>query len=376
MNLDRPTTRNALRSFHLRTNGAGLLRLRTANFGRSAFTLIELLVVIAIIAVLIGLLLPAVQKVREASSRTACQNHLKQLILAVHHYENNRGVLPTAFPAQPKGAYTTLPPYFHSWSVFAQTNPFLEQTNIYNRMNLDIPTYVLPVFNISTENQFAVQQVVQLFLCPSDTIIELKGGYGVPVLGPTNYAACLGSGFPAKGSNQWGSPWDANGVFQAQKANRLGDIKDGTSHTAALSESTLGDGPEGYSGPIPASPQKVYGYLNPGTQITPSSCASASRWNVDRRRGFMWATGEIRCGSYNHYLLPNDPNFDCISNMIVPGPHNLTGYGFRAARSMHTGGVNVAMADGSVVFITNQIKQETWWALGTRAGGETIDELE
>ena len=300
---------------------------------RRAFTLIELLVVIAIIAVLVGLLLPAVQRVRESSNRTACANNLKQLALALHHYEANRGQYPSAFPAKPKGTYSSLPPYFHSWSVLAQMNSFLENEAIYNRMNLDVPTYVLPTFNISSENQFAVQQVVKIFLCPSDWITELKGGYGVPVIGPTNYAACLGSGGTTNTKSPVGSPWDADGVFQAQKGLRPADIKDGLSHTTAMSESTLGEGPESFTGPMPASPQKVYGYLNPGTVVTPAACASAGRWNVDRRRGFMWASGEIRCASYNHVLLPNDPTPDCISNMISPGPMNLTGYGFRAARS-------------------------------------------
>src|SRR5262249_22482341 len=153
-----------------------------------------LLVVIAIIAVLVGLLLPAVQKVRGAAHRVSCQNNLKQLGLALHNFQTARGAFPTAFPASPKSPYDLLPAYFHSWSVLAQVNPYLEQEAISNRMNLDVPVYVPPFFAISPDNQFAVQQVVRLFLCPSDTVSELGGGYGVPVLGPTNYAACVGSG--------------------------------------------------------------------------------------------------------------------------------------------------------------------------------------
>src|SRR5215471_8991939 len=99
---------------------------------RRGFTLIELLVVVAIIAVLIGLLLPAVQKVREAAARIQCENNLKQLGLALHNYESANGKFPAAFKGNDgsNAAYAGYPQYFFSWSALAQLNPFLEQTNI------------------------------------------------------------------------------------------------------------------------------------------------------------------------------------------------------------------------------------------------------
>jgi prepilin-type N-terminal cleavage/methylation domain-containing protein len=106
---------------------------------RRAFTLIELLVVISIIAILIGHLLPAVQKAREAASRIKCENNLKQLGLAMHNYDSAYGHLPGAFNTTVPPAYTGFPPYFFSWSALAYLNPFLEQTNIYDKMDLTQP---------------------------------------------------------------------------------------------------------------------------------------------------------------------------------------------------------------------------------------------
>jgi prepilin-type N-terminal cleavage/methylation domain-containing protein/prepilin-type processing-associated H-X9-DG protein len=343
---------------------------------RAAFTLIELLVVIAIIAVLIGLLLPAVQKVREAASRIKCANNLKQLGLALFNYESTNQRFPAAFLGNtnpslypPAEGYVD---YFFSWSVFAQMNPYLEQTAIYNKMNLVAPMYdPMNNFNISTANQFAVEQNISILLCPSDLGLPVATNsatdYGVPTMGPTNYAVCVGSG--ATPGQPLGSPLNSDGMFQGITGLRITQIADGLSNTAAISESLLGQGPENYSGntpPAPADPRYVYGYIGFGTPISSAACSAPTTWNGSQRRGFSWATGEMRCGSYNHYYLPNSPNYDCVNNDL----NTYTAFAWRGARSNHNNGVNVLLGDGSVHFITNNVDPGTWLALSTRASGD------
>lgn len=339
---------------------------------RRAFTLIELLVVIAIIAILIGLLLPAVQKVREAANRMKCQNNLKQLGLAAHNYESAMGYLPPAYRGRQIGG---APQYYDLWGTIALLTPYLEQTAVYNAIDLTQTMYQLvPPYYINS--QVAVTTFVSIFMCPSDRMQAVAAGAYVPPgvpLGPCNYSFTLGSG-TTKGRTGWaGSPYDADGVFYAQSKTRITDIGDGASNTIGASERTLGDGPEsGSMSRAQIDTQTMY--VNPAAETNDGNCGSTTTINKAQRRGYTWVAGEPRCTSYNHYYVPNDRvNPDCVANYTGSDPQiRSTGHGLSTARSRHTGGVNVWLCDGSVRYVRDGIDLATWRGLATRAGGEVL----
>jgi prepilin-type N-terminal cleavage/methylation domain-containing protein/prepilin-type processing-associated H-X9-DG protein len=326
---------------------------------RPGFTLIELLVVIAIIAVLIALLLPAVQAAREAARRAQCTSNLKQLGLSLHNYETTWNGFPVGFLYAYKGVLPNSSPSQYRWSVLAQMSPYLEQANVFNAINFSFPIAHMPTTGGALFwpyfecNTTAMATQVALFLCPSDGAPPPAVGSG-----PTNYAFCAGSGING------GDATNADGAFILGPSIRVAAITDGTSQTTAASEQLLGiAGPYSQPSPtpVPAPLNRAMARLAAGP-LTDAGCATASDgWLLNR--GSSWWDGNYQNALYNHYLTPNASRPDCI---VYHNP------GWKAARSLHPGGVDVLFCDGHVAFIKETVSPATWRSISTRAGGEVL----
>jgi prepilin-type processing-associated H-X9-DG protein len=210
--------------------------------------------------------------------------------------------------------------------------------------------------NVFPVNQFGVMQNVNILRCPSD------GGQQVyPEFGPTNYVGCIGDG--AKG----GTRINADGMFFQNSKISIRDITDGTSNTAMMSEQLLGMGDPNITDPaIPIDVRYYYAQKSINENVTDSECQSITAggggWTFKTDRGAKWADGEVQYCQYDHHYPPNAkaPRWDCIK----------LEHSFKAARSMHSGGVNLLLADGSARFVADNVDITTWQALGTRNGGE------
>ncbi len=307
------------------------------------FTLVELLVVIAIIGILVGLLLPAVQSAREAARRMQCGNNLKQLGLAFHNYESATKRLP---PGRAPGS---------GISAFGALLPYMEQSNVYALVDFKVSS-------THANNTAALAANIPGFLCPSDpvSIIPVVGWAG------TNYRTNQGSGIlnslpPTLSSDpNFGYP-EPNGPMIPSKFLKFSDVTDGLSNTAAFSEHGKGDFSQAISSPTDTfkpgtNPTTADEAIRDCAAINPLDLAMQGNSNV----GGPWLSGGHTSTNYFHAAPPQSR-----SCMFPPGRISTT------AQSFHTGGVQVARCDGSVIFITGSIDLSVWRAFGSRAEGET-----
>jgi prepilin-type N-terminal cleavage/methylation domain-containing protein/prepilin-type processing-associated H-X9-DG protein len=310
------------------------VRARTT---RHAFTLIELLVVIAIIGTLISLLLPAVQKVREAAARLSCRNNLKQIGLGLHNFHDSNQAFPPGFLASvtySDGAADTTP----GWGWASYLLPYVEQDNLFRRLDFKQPV----------QNSPAIQAMVKVYLCPSDLTppapFAVPDAFGNPIClaAPSSYAACVG------GDESDAAGPTGLGIFYRNSHTRMTDVTDGTSNTILVGERSWGNANGIWAGAV-----------NNGVIL----------------RGRQNPCPGTGAGSYPASVLVQ-------AHSHLNNATSDTDGGLDDFSSRHTGGSNFVFADGSVRFLRSIPGDNAdgsyttdglfFQAMGTRANGEVV----
>lgn len=372
---------------------------------RQGFTLIELLVVIAIIAILVGLLLPAVQKVREAAARMSCQNNMHQIVLACHDYHDTNHRLPVGcFVPYAQDGYHNCQditfPFGPNWAVYLL--PYIEQGNLLNTVNINLyPGVPLPsgMYNFAAYDRSWRSlrgATIKVYLCPSDgnnnTMYNDPSGVDAPPevgLARGNYAGT--SGFTDNdhtsnnGNALYNNPFDgtgSDGVVPNNPANpplskgpifflsstgkngtTFGEISDGMSNTIMINEVR--------SGINALDPRGVWAMGYPGMSITNGGRNYNPTPNntLDSPDGQTYGDEMQNCYKFWYYGIGYQKGMGCFPNTSGDQMNSAQ------ARSGHTGGLNAGFADGSVRYISNSIDQYTWCILQSKNDGQAFNNI-
>ena len=341
---------------------------------RRGFTLIELLVVIAIIGVLIALLLPAVQAAREAARRSQCSNNLKQIGLAIFNYESSTGSFPPGMLTKSQRDLPTPCSNSQAHTMFAFILPYMEQGTIANAINFSVPAWGPSNTSNGINGPFQTFQAtayttkIATYLCPSDqytrhnnpTLNTVLGGGGNPY-SPSSYAGVCGTvedmyyGYGGNLSNceTWGQ-LAPNGIFGKNYAYRVADILDGTSNTLMVGETSR----------FVNEPASNWNEWNYGPGAFGDDVGSGIRIQV-----VAYTVPKINAkqtGVSPGYLT--DP-FNWFNLALYPQSANEGSFGFR---SLHPGGANFLVGDGTVKFVKQTLNPQVYQALGTKTGSELI----
>lgn len=355
---------------------------------KRGFTLIELLVVIAIIAVLIALLLPAVQAAREAARRAQCTNNLKQIGLALHNYHSTHDRFPMGGSLNWSSAPTPTYYTWNNWSAQALLLPFLEQTALANAANMNWAVWHSGRAGVGYDANLTVFNTrVAAFMCPSDgysgvsNINSYQASVGPSTLAETmTTIANATSATPTIGGT--GSP----GLFGYVHTYGINSTTDGTSNTIAFSEVSVGgqlsNSPDARNGivGVTSAGGNLYSAQQNVTAIQAFIAACDAKWksktptnDFKNSVGTRWAMGAMSWTMFSTIMPPNarapvswgSCRLGC-ANCGTDHSHITN------ASSLHPGGVNVAMADGSCRFVKATVSMPIWWALGTKDGGEIL----
>ena len=356
------------------------IRIKTEPTG---FTLVELLVVIAIIGILIGMLLPAVQSVREAARRTSCSNNMRQLGLAVLNLDSVLDAFPInqVGPGNPNGNGGYEAGYY-SWLV--PLLPYVEQNNVFDVINRDINNGDDFGYMISNDhpNAVAANTVIDIFLCPSDfPVFHTELAMGSANCAPGSYAGNAGwpsyaTGFegerPVPGRHNGIIPLVHPSVDVGWHVDRVAmkDVLDGTSNTMMISERLIqnGNSPDEIRDYDP----RLESFHVPEVQRTLAEISAEIDPNQTHSHVFesghvgrAWISGfALTAPTYLHVNTPNTL-IGHFNTSQTEGDFVMT------PSSRHNGGVNSVMVDGSTRFITDSVDQRAWWSIGARDDGRS-----